>query len=519
MRSALISRLVSSNNAAVAPTVALSLFALIGVSGIAFDYARLATMDSELQAAADQAALAAATQLDGLTGACARAGNAARNLVLNQSRFANDGSGRDVTIPLESGCDAGGNVRLYQNQSKTLAATNDANAHFVEVSVNSRQARYALTPVVGALWSGAITGTAFAGLGSSVCKVPPLMMCNPNGSGAFDPDAYRGRGVRLVETQGNSASYAPGAFGYLNVGAANNGSPDQRAALGLNGAALSCLNSTTGDVDTGVSGNVMNALNVRFDIFENGWGRNTCFGSNNCNPAMNTTKDVVRSSSACNGNTGGLANNEWRLPPSADQYIPTNAAGDDANVTHMGYPMDVCHYATTNSCGRLGNGTWRPDIYFKVNHPTMVNASGSNWASASGLPSTASRYDVYQWEINSNNRPSPAAKAFTSGGGGNYRQYGAPLCKAGIPAGNGQPDRRVISVAIATNCAALHGSSVPVAIGGWMDVFLVQPAVARPDAGTAANELYVEIIGRSKAAGSGSSGAQAVLRDVPYLIE
>ena len=62
---------------AVAPTVALSLFALIGAGGIAFDYARMASLDTELQNAADQAALAAATQLDKQDGAIARATAAA----------------------------------------------------------------------------------------------------------------------------------------------------------------------------------------------------------------------------------------------------------------------------------------------------------------------------------------------------------------------------------------------------------------------------------------------------------
>ena len=54
-----------SASGSVAPTVALSLVALIAVGGIAFDYARMASLDTELQQAADQAALAAATQLDG----------------------------------------------------------------------------------------------------------------------------------------------------------------------------------------------------------------------------------------------------------------------------------------------------------------------------------------------------------------------------------------------------------------------------------------------------------------------
>src|SRR6478609_4668476 len=85
-------------SAAVAPTVALSMFALIGAGGIAFDYA---TLDTEMQNAADQAALAAATQLDQEAGSVARATAAAQNLLVNQAIMANDGNanGLAVTIP------------------------------------------------------------------------------------------------------------------------------------------------------------------------------------------------------------------------------------------------------------------------------------------------------------------------------------------------------------------------------------------------------------------------------------
>ena len=57
-------RLVSSRDGSVAPIVALSLTGMVAIGGIAFDYSRMASMDTELQNAADQAALAAATQLD-----------------------------------------------------------------------------------------------------------------------------------------------------------------------------------------------------------------------------------------------------------------------------------------------------------------------------------------------------------------------------------------------------------------------------------------------------------------------
>src|SRR5436190_10288015 len=88
--------------AAVAPTVALSLVALIAVGGIAFDYSRLASLDTELQDAADQAALAAASQLDqtNINGsAITRATAAAQSLLTNRTLMANDANGSAITIP------------------------------------------------------------------------------------------------------------------------------------------------------------------------------------------------------------------------------------------------------------------------------------------------------------------------------------------------------------------------------------------------------------------------------------
>src|SRR5688572_2741419 len=119
------------SSAAVAPTVALSLFALIGAGGIAFDYARMASLDTELQNAADQAALAAATQLDGQDDACARAAAAAAGLLANETVFANEASARAITVNNESGCDANGVIKFYQSYDQTTdapgaAATSDA---------------------------------------------------------------------------------------------------------------------------------------------------------------------------------------------------------------------------------------------------------------------------------------------------------------------------------------------------------------------------------------------------------
>lgn len=525
-----VSSLCRNSDGAVAPTVALSLFGLIAAAGIAFDYARLVALDTELQNAADQAALAAASQLDRKTGACSRANAAAQTLVANQTRFANDSSGLAVTLVSEPDCDAVGSIRFWQDKEKTDPATTDEEARFVEVTVNPRRANYALTPIASAFNSGLLSGVAFAGMGSAICKIPPMMLCNPAPGTPFDPDAWAGKGLKLF--MGGSNSWGAGAFGWLDVGATNNGTPDQNIAVGMDFPATNCVADAGVEVDTGVTASVLDALNVRFDIFQGGWATNTCFGHASCSPAANTTKDLMRlhvpSASNC-----GLGDAQWRLPPDADQYVAQNTSGDDSNVRIMGYPMDVCHYPSGGSCGtvnqRFGNGTWRRDLYFKTNHPTLSTADGSNWATATGLGASASRYDFYRWEQNiagigntSGSLPSPPGVTYDFNGpnnDGSYRQRGSAVCKPpGLAPGPTQPDRRVLAAAVVENCSAIQGASTAVTVGAWAEIFLVQPSLARPAAGVTNNEIYVEIIGRANPTDSGAS-AQIVQRDVPYLIE
>jgi len=136
------------DSGAVAATYALALTGLIVIAGVGFDYGRLAAMDSELQNGADQAALAGATQLDGRSGACARAAAAAVNLVSNPARTASDD--QTVSVASEPACDASGKIRFFQSD-KSTPATSDSNARFVEVTVDSRSADYAFTAIAGVL--------------------------------------------------------------------------------------------------------------------------------------------------------------------------------------------------------------------------------------------------------------------------------------------------------------------------------------------------------------------------------
>src|SRR4051794_5133621 len=121
-------RLWQNDSGAVAPTIALSLVALIAAGGIAFDYAHVAAMDTELQDAADHAALAAATQLDGDAGARDRATTAAQSLVTNQTRFAKDDATHDRNVGISAA-----KVTFYSaytDATTKTVATGDADANF-----------------------------------------------------------------------------------------------------------------------------------------------------------------------------------------------------------------------------------------------------------------------------------------------------------------------------------------------------------------------------------------------------
>lgn len=516
--------LTRSIDGAVAPTVALSLVALIALGGIAFDYARLATMDTELQSAADQAALAAASQLDREDGACERAVAAAQNLVTNQTRFGNFDatSGADVTIANPGVCNgdttitfnANASIRFYTTKDKSTVATDDSNARFVEVTVDGRSANYALTPVVAAISSGSISATAYAGLGSAICKVPPLMICNPNPGTPFPPTP--GLGIKVVAHQ-NGQSWSSGNFGFLNVGQANNGAPDLLAAMAYQDAALTCQDIDTGDVDTGATVPAIDAANTRFDIYNFGGGSGSTLGqclNGACPAAQNVTKDLINTSNFT-GNACRLDKNDaskgWFLITGANAFAPRPAqTGDtpmtqiDANatITAMGLPRDNCHYASFGSActgDRIGDGKWGRGDYFNKYHSGRIPANAA----------TMTRYETYRWEIENNYMPGANGTSVNG-------QWGVPKCSTGTldPA----RDRRVVTVAIADNCAALSGSSVPVQIGSWIDMFFVEPGVNGRGNGSTNDELYFEVIREAQASGDGSN-AQVIRRDVPYLIQ
>ena len=565
-----IGRLARDANGAVAPTVALALFGLIAVGGVAFDYARLAAMDTELQDAADQAALAAASQLDRQTGACARAAAAASNLLSNRTFFAkrSASTGTTIQVPTSAVTTCAGNsaIQFYQTYDQATdtpgaVATSDANAKFVIVSVTPREAFYALTPIVAAFdararSSGNIGATAVATLNSAICKMPPVMICNPQETGSntsFNASGLIGDGLRLTSVGNGSGTWAPGNFGYLDTQSGVNGAPGLREALGWNTPPGDCVSADGVDTKPGATTTVTDALNTRFDIYQN--NNTSCPTGGACAASINSRKDVRR---PANGTQCKFVNNGngWQLDTSGNGYYgqtyPTTAADlpavDKGNATTitpsaMGNPRDECHaVSATGSCanGRIGDGIWDRDAYFRTNY---VRSDGTYWTSGTGTgswqantglsPSVAktasnyaSRYNVYAWEIAHRGqsidgvtilgqRPNPAS-------GTTLVSYPSPVCSAPQGYGNGQipssttPDRRRVSVAV-VNCIAngVNGNSVGVPVEKWIDVFLVEPSLQR--ARTNDGDMYVEVIGET--VNGGQNASQVVIHQVPHLVK
>jgi len=516
-----ILRFLEHSGGAVAPTVALSLFALIGAGGIAFDYARLATMDSELQNAADEAALAAATQLDGQNGAIERAIAAAENLLTNETRFANDAKERavgDLSFTFYASYDAEADAPGSETRSSSEAKV-------VRVAVGGREAFYALTPIVGALSSGQIIAEAVAGMSVSRCNVPPVMVCNPNPSGdpGFDGD-HAGKGLLLAARQNAGDPYGPGNFGFLDSGYDASGGPAVlRRALGQENFVQNCLASDSVVSDPGASSAALDAINARFDIYSANVQLNGVCGDGQCPPSANVRKDLMRDAGGSGGACGPADENSgrgWKQLPAGGRYLPSaNAAltsGQRAALHPMGHPRDICHaLSAPGACaeGRLGTGIWDRAAYFQSNY-------GANfpWAATTALGPRVTRYQTYLWELKNQLGAMPSGlnvrHNLPSGAG---RLHNQPVCQ---PAGAVTPvadiDRRRLTVAV-VNCTGASASPArkrlePVK---WIDIFLVEPSWNRDR--TSDSDLYVEIIGEASMTGPAGTAHQ-VERAVPYLI-
>ncbi len=504
-----LSRFLADSTAAVAALYALALFVLVGMAGVAWDWTRMTAMDSELQNAADQAALAAATQLDGQDGAIDRATDAANALVNNITRMSDDGSGAALTVETITFYDG------YDQANDAFGSETDVDteAGAVRVRIAPREAMYTLTPVVGIFSSGDISAEAAAALGSAICNTPPVMICNPFEKTAnedWDADDYKGRGLRLI----TGSPGVPGNFGFLSSGLGN-GANELAKALGYDTPPGECVPGQGVETEPGLNQSVFAAFLTRFDISEN--GNSTCPGNGNCSAAPIVRKDLMKKGNG-NGNCGTNGNNGWQQPPEGERYAPPSDTllnpDQIDDIAAMGLPRDTCHAWSMNGIcplGLIGNRTWDRAAYFAVNFG-VDPANVANFMQTNLGKTDPTRFEVYEWEVA---HPDAGEQELKSGGQTAFARGGQ--CR---PVGS--PQRRLITAAV-INCEAegVKGRVSGVHVQQWIELFLVEPPFDRENNSgntlTSKSDIYVEIV-RAVDAGDDGDSATVVRRDIPYLI-
>ncbi|WP_144096372.1 pilus assembly protein TadG-related protein [Croceicoccus sediminis] len=515
-----------NEDGAIAPLYALSLFGLVAMAGVGFDYARVMALDSELQNAADQAALAAASQLDGKEDSIVRAIQATNATFassgsdfVNVTRLSNidddaDGETRPITqisyTFWEDYVDDAP-VRVVSEQSTPSNAA--TKAKIVQVAIGNRQVRYALTPIVGAI-TGNAGATAMASLTSAYCKVPPLMFCAPPG---FDADDYFGSGLKMHSVPSTSTDSNPGIFGFLDFpytrpeGLSGN---NLTTSLGWANTNENCTGEEV-EAQPGIVDKQGEAFNTRFGVYQNGIP--DCMNDGSFCASRNQTKQLVETkrwtqlaseadadAKTCTS-TGGTTGSALATDPAISGDIDAPA----------GYEIEACVLAGDCSpYGRIGDGWTSSNFseYMSFYHGgTSANSvfQGIGYDAGSEPARTPTRYEVYQWEnadyanrvAANDNVEVGRATVQENNGRFSVTLYCArpEFADATQLAPSSLKDRRALTIA-AVDCTDLRGSGV-VDIINWVDVFLLTTTASNGQE----KSFYVEMNGEATPPGANNS--------------
>lgn len=563
---------------AIAVLMAISLAALAGTLALALDLGRAWNLQSQLESAADSAALAAATQLDGSAGARQRAIQAASGaLARNVQTFATDGQGVDVLFdPIQD-------IRFFTGlplSDPANEASSDADARLVQVSAPARRLDFSFATLVGATSSVTPQARAVATWQRLYCDTPSIVVSNPNEDPGGDPLATFdpatacggascvGRGITLRQQSG---SLAPGDWGLLTLSVVEPASGATTVvgdANALGTALAQVVTPQTCGPDAQITlgptapGDIAERINVRLDIFAAGLDR----GDVNLQPAVNTIKGLVLPPGWAPGTgqcryatVGGIADpsiSDW-LPPANAYDGPglhanlTDPAGANYNpIDTMGYPRDACAYSgsqvdvavfgpiqggvagclylpppgdPTPPGAQVGSGQYDLATYLAVHHPGVSEADlitdGADLPN-SLLPFRApdgriSRWELYTWE-----------KRSVAGTYPNLPAGGAPKCyRPGETLGVGytlpeppavnQPDRRLLLAAV-VNTASAGGAQTQAPRAA--PVGSVAIFLTEPVGTFVPDGIYGEIVD-PRALGDGTGAGFALFRDRVVLVE
>ena len=464
----------NDKNGATIVYVTLIMAVLMGMVGLSLDFGRNFILRAEVQAAADAAARAGASQLDGTIAGRDRANAAAL--------------GTPITPNVQKLGQSPGAITIASTNFFATVPTDDDDAlsdpappyDYIQVITSAQTHENIFLRALGVAGTSTVTASAVARRGQALCQYTPLGICNPEEAttvgASFDPTAYYGRQI-LIKQHGPGAAWAPGNFGFLDAPGIGNSAKAIAEAI-ANGSAAICT-STGADTKPGTVTSVKTAFNTRFDIYENPF-----FKSADNDPLYPPAENVGK----------GFATN-------APGYC--NKPEPDPSGNAERYPRD----SDISPANRFGNGQWDCAGYWAAAHA----ATGHPIPGGCGNPATITRYDLYRYEIDNNYFPKENASPV-------YNEDAEPTCyKETVPPTPTDPDerrfdRRILTFAV-MNCLehGVSGNATGVPVEAYVTGFMTEAVVGPPD-----DELYLEVVGSDA---PGNEGAvPVVLKDWVELV-
>jgi len=406
----------------------------IGFALIIIDIGRGNNAHSDLSAAADAVALAAAAELDGGVDAIPRAKAAMANVQTNVSMLARSGADMEISLAYADVADNEFTVIFLEDipeldttpiTTAFLTAnqtTISTEAKYVYVRAQSRDLDTAFfNPASMLPETVPVAAVAVAKSVSAICDIPPLYICNPfeyDSSGTYVGDALQtrfaagdlhGRMVRLHPK--GSGTHAPGNFGFLSVNGSS--SADAIRDFFAGNPNPTCFASDTVTTKPGAATSISQGINTRFDIYEgpfNNWrnaSRPFVIG-----PAVNVRKGV-RPDVTVHGPNVDIDDcvGQGSSGTPGDDHLNDVEVGWDANATN-----DYVYGLSDNDAmdapnlgipgASIGTGNWPIEDYLAENYGAsapLVRAIPNSFAGSSSLVGALvpSRYDVYRYEISS----------------------------------------------------------------------------------------------------------------------
>jgi Flp pilus assembly protein TadG len=455
--------------------VTLVFVTLIGFAILAVEASRYKSHQTQLQKAADAAALAAAAELDRSSDSIERATRAIESIVnvqmKNRSPFGRFGT-TGIQINVATDVRFLEDLPASDNNAIVNTTADPTKAHYVEVQI-TRAAQGTLLDTIlpikvvgGAQASNTAeaAAVAVAGFDSVVCKFTPLYMCNPlEGTGHTIEEWVTNPALkRKMIVLKSNVQPAPGNFNYLQPPVGNPGAAGLNEMI-ANRTPNTCFRQSGVYTKPGEMTGLRDAFNVRFDIYNADMGK---FGPKGNNPgaAAYAPAPSVRKGWKPKGGKGDWCN----LEPG------TGADGKDETFQPpvnpgqgQALPLDDPKPVAPTI---IGNGNWNLNDYWLNNYGTLPPHQFET------------RWDAYKYEV--------ANHALLAKTHPVTKETSAPQCFK-QPAQEGA-DRRAIYGAI-INCqehqSEMNGAAGPLPVEAFAKFFFLQPVGAPPD-----DNVYVELV-------------------------